>query len=49
MSCVSMSFGAELTDTLWGTIGSPLSGSCVNLLGVKDDVTALNADHIILG
>ena len=42
-----MSCGAELTGTLWGTIGSLLSVSCVDLLGVKSDVTTLNADHII--
>ena len=49
MSGVSVSFGAELTGTLWGTIGSLLSVSFVDLLGVKSDVAALNADHIILG
>ena len=31
------------------TTGSSLSGDCVCLFGVKGDVPALNADHIILG
>ena len=44
-----MLFGVELIDTLWGTIGSSLSGICVESLGVKSDVTALNKDHIIPG
>ena len=30
-----MSFGADLTATLWGIIGSLPAGSCVDLLGVK--------------
>ena len=45
----SILFGVELTDTLRGTTGSSLSGNCVDLLGVESDVTALRADHIILG
>ena len=35
-----MLFGVEPADTLWGIIGSSLSGGCVDLLGVKSDVTA---------
>ena len=49
MSGVPVSFGAELTDTFWGIIGSLISGGSVDLMGVKSDVTTLNADHIIPG
>ena len=34
MSGVSVLFGVEPADTLLGTIGSSLSGGCVDLLGV---------------
>ena len=44
-----MLFGVELTDNLCGTTGSSCSGDCVDLLGVKSHVTALSADHIMLG
>ena len=45
----SLIVSVEVTDTLWGTTGPSLSGDCVDLLGVKSDVTALSADHIMLG
>ena len=49
MSGESVLFGVEHTDTLWSTTGSSISGNCVDLLGVKSDVTALSADHIMPG
>ena len=49
MSGVSVSFGVEHAGTLCGTIVSLLLFSCVDFLGVKSYVTALNADHIIPG
>ena len=49
MSGKSLLVGVDITDTLWGTTGLSLLGDCVDLLGVKSDVTALSADHIMLG
>ena len=49
MSGESILFDVELTDMLWDSTGSLLSGNCVCLLGVKSDVTAISADHIIWG
>ena len=49
MSDKSLLVGVEATDTLCGTSGPSFPGSCVAFLGVKRDVMALSADHIMLG
>ena len=49
MSGESLLVGIEATNTLCGTSRPLLPGSCVVSLGVKRDVMAPSADHIILG
>ena len=49
MSGMSVLFGIEPVDTLWGTMSHHSQVVCVDLLGIKSDVTALNADSIIPG